>query len=251
MNTYRITIRYDGGRYKGWQRLGKDAGGDTIQSKIEAVMSTLCGEDVLVTGSGRTDAGVHALAQTAHFRCSASLSPDDIIAHANRYLPDDIAVTEARIDDERFHARYKVLEKHYIYRLDTHPWTDPFERKYSWHVPGIIDYEAMRRAAGMLLGEHDFSAFTSMKSKKKSAVKNLKSIEIVEPPSGKDRIAVIRIVADGFLHNMVRIIIGTLVEVGLGERTPDSVAAVLKSLQRSESGARAPAKGLFLERAVY
>lgn len=251
MNTYRITVRYDGARYKGWQRLGKDAGGDTIQAKLEGVLATLCGEDVLVTGSGRTDAGVHALAQTAHFRCSAVLSSGDIQAHANRYLPDDIAVVEAEDADERFHARYKVIEKHYLYRLYTEAWPEPFERKYSWHVPGPLDYPAMRQAAKSLVGEHDFSAFTSMKSKTKSAVRKMIAIEIIEAPEDGDSIAQIRLIAGGFLHNMARIIVGTLVEVGKGERRPETVSGVLQGLLRADAGEKAPARGLFLEKAVY
>ena len=261
MHTYRITVRYDGARYKGWQRLGKDAGGDTIQAKLEAVMATLCGQDVLVTGSGRTDAGVHALAQIAHFRCEAHLEPTDILNHAARYLPDDIAVTAAEAADERFHARYKVTEKRYLYRLDTGEWPDPFQRKYAWHVPESLDEAAMGRAARALLGEHDFSAFTSMKSKKKSAVRTLRDLEIFRPsPGNPDPLAgaspdapllLIRLTADGFLHNMARIIVGTLVEVGRGQRDDADIPGLLAAKLRAETGSRAPAKGLFLEKAVY
>lgn len=249
MNTYKITIRYDGARYKGWQRLGEDAVGDTVQGKIESVISSLCGEKTLVTGSGRTDAGVHALAQSAHFRSPVFLEPEEIIRHANRYLPDDIAVIGAEPEDERFHARYKVLEKHYLYRLDTGLWPDPFERKYSWHIPENLDWPAMKRAAEFLIGEHDFTSFTSMKSKKKSAVRNILAIEFIEPLD--DSVALIRLKADGFLHNMVRIIIGTLVDVGTGTRIPDSIPDLLDAKSRGDAGQRAPAKGLFLEKALY
>ena len=248
-HTWKLTIRYDGARYKGWQRLGADAGGDTVQGKVEGVISSLCGTDTLVTGSGRTDAGVHALAQTAHFRCERVLTADGILGHANRYLPDDIAVIDAEPADDRFHARYRVVEKHYLYRIDTDPWPEPFERKYSWHIPEELNWAAMRRAADMLAGEHDFRSFTSMKSKKKSSVRTIRTVDIIEPK--EDSIALIRLAADGFLHNMARIIVGTLVEVGKGVRRPDSLPALLEAGSRAEAGARAPAKGLFLEAALY
>jgi tRNA pseudouridine38-40 synthase len=250
MATWRLTIRYDGARYKGWQRLGKEDGGSSIQGKLEAVFATLCGEEVLVTGSGRTDAGVHALAQVAHFRTTASLSSQSILAHAARYLPDDIAVTTAEEADDRFHARYQVKEKIYLYRVDTGLWPDPFERKYAWHIPEPLDFKSMTRAAQELLGEHDFSAFTTMKSKKKSYVKTLKSIDI-QKPTNDGSIMRIRLIADGFLHNMVRIIVGTLIEVGREERDAHSLRSLVEGGLRSEAGTTAPAKGLFLERAEY
>lgn len=251
MNNYRITIRYDGARYKGWQRLGKDAGGDSITSKLEGVLSLLCEEEIRVVGSGRTDAGVHAMAQVAHFHTERSLSDSEILRYCARYLPDDIAVVAAEKADDRFHARYQVKEKSYIYRIDTGIYPDPFQRKYAWHISEFLDYFSMRKAAEILVGTHDFAAFTSMKSKTKSTERNLCSIEIQEPVSADEPFAVIRYTGEGFLHNMVRIITGTLVDVGLGIRTPESVKDVLLSLRRENAGAIAPAKGLFLEKVLY
>ena len=250
MQTWKIIVRYDGARYKGWQRLGKDAAGDTVQSKIEAVISSLCGAETLVTGSGRTDAGVHALAQPAHFRTEADLSAEDILAHAARFLPDDIALVHAERADERFHARYRAVAKTYLYRIDTGSWPDPFERKYAWHIAEPLDLNAMAAAARALEGRHDFTAFTTMKSKTKSAERELKAVEIGEPADG-DPVLAIRLSADGFLHNMVRIIVGTLVEVGLGRRSVDSVVRLLEGGRRAEAGKTAPAKGLFLESVEY
>ncbi len=250
MQSWKIIIRYDGARYKGWQRLGKDASGDTVQSKVEAVISTLCGAEILVTGSGRTDAGVHALAQPAHFRTEAELTSPMILRHAARYLPDDIAVINAEKTDERFHARYRVVEKTYLYRIDTGLWPNPFERKYAWHIAEPLDITAMKTAGASLLGRHDFSAFTTMKSKTKSAERSLKAVDIDEH-FGDNSILEIRLTADGFLHNMVRIIIGTLIEVGLGRRPADSVSKLLESGKRTEAGKTAPAKGLFLESVQY
>ncbi len=251
MSTYRITIRYDGARYKGWQRLGKDAGGDSITSKLEAVLSLLCSEDIRVTGSGRTDAGVHAMAQVAHFHTERRLSGQEILEYSARYLPDDIAVIAAEKADDRFHARYQVKEKSYIYRIDTGLYPDPFQRKYAWHISNPLDYTAMRQATDLLIGLHDFAGFTSMKSKTKSTERNLTSIEIREPLSGEEPFAVIRFTGEGFLHNMARIITGTLVEVGLGTRTVESISVILSGGRREDAGAKAPAKGLFLESVKY
>ncbi|MCK5735248.1 MAG: tRNA pseudouridine(38-40) synthase TruA, partial [Spirochaetaceae bacterium] len=126
MSNYRITVKYDGARYKGWQRLGKDAGGDSITSKLESVFSQLCNEEIRVIGSGRTDAGVHALAQVANFHTESILSDREILEYSARYLPDDIAVTTAEKVDDRFHARYQAVEKNYLYQIDTGLYPDPF-----------------------------------------------------------------------------------------------------------------------------
>jgi len=251
MSNYRITVRYDGARYKGWQRLGKDAGGDSITSKLESVLSLLCDEDVRVIGSGRTDAGVHAMGQVANFHTERKLSGGEILEYAARYLPDDIAVVAAEKADDRFHARYQVTEKSYIYRIDTGLYPDPFQRKYAWHISESLDYAAMRQAADLLTGTHDFGGFTSIKSKTKSTERNLTRIEIEEPPSEENPFAIIRFTGEGFLHNMVRIITGTLVEAGLGSRSVGTISEILKSGQREDAGAKAPAKGLFLEKVLY
>ncbi len=246
--TWKITISYDGARYRGWQRLGKNAESATVQGKLENVFATLCGEDVLVTGSGRTDAGVHALAQTAHFRTQTPLNAAQILEHAARYLPEDIAVTAAVKADERFHARYKVKEKHYLYCIDTGLWPNPFQRKYAWHIPQPLNVEVMEKAARFLEGTHDFSSFTTRKSKTKTSVRTLRRVSFHTEEESMLRI---RLEADGFLHNMVRIIVGTLVEAGKGERQPESLEDILKGKDRRLAGITAPAKGLFLEKAVY
>ena len=246
MSNYRITVKYDGARYKGWQRLGKDAGGDSITSKLESVFSQLCNEEIRVIGSGRTDAGVHALAQVANFHTESILSDREILEYSARYLPDDIAVTTAEKVDDRFHARYQAVEKNYLYQIDTGLYPDPFQRKYAWHIPEPLDYPAMRQAADFMIGTHDFAGFTSMKSKTKPTVKNLISITIEENP-----LVIIRFSGEGFLHNMVRILTGTLVEAGFGTRMPETVREILKDGKRDKAGARAPAKGLFLESVKY
>jgi tRNA pseudouridine38-40 synthase len=250
MNNYRITVRYDGSRYKGWQRLGKNDG-DTIQGRLEGVISRLCGEEISVIASGRTDSGVHALAQVANFHTKGEFSPADILAYTLKFLPEDIVITEAVPVDERFHARFHVIEKTYIYRLDVGSFPDPFLRKYAWHVPGKLNYVKMREAAALLIGKMDFSSFTNMKSKTKSAVRDLRKVDVIEPAAGGEPLAIIKFSADGFLHNMARIISGTLVEVGLGEREPASVSEILIAARRPEAGTRAPSCGLFLESVTY
>jgi tRNA pseudouridine38-40 synthase len=254
MSNYRITVKYDGARYRGWQRLGRDAGGDSITSKLESVFSQLCDEEIRVIGSGRTDAGVHALAQVANFHSERRFSGRDILEYSARYLPDDIAVTSAEEVDERFHARYQAKEKTYLYRIDTGLYPDPFQRKYAWHITEPLDYHVMRDAALMLTGRHDFSGFSSMKSKTKSTERTLSLIDIQESDPGKSAegdFTLIRFIGEGFLHNMVRIITGTLVEVGLGSRSVDTIPVILKNGKRAEAGSRAPAKGLFLESVRY
>ena len=251
MINYRIKVKYDGARYKGWQRLGKEASGDSITSKLESVFSQLCGEDLRVIGSGRTDAGVHALAQVANFHSERLLSETEILEYAARYLPDDIAVYSAEKVEERFHARFHALEKTYLYRIDTGLYPDPFQRKYSWHISDSLDYSAMKIAAALLTGSHDFAGFTSMRSKTKSTVRLLKEIKILEPVETDGTFALLRFTGEGFLHNMVRIITGTLVEAGLGKRSAESVLEILESGKRESAGARAPAKGLFLESVKY
>ncbi len=248
MYNYKLILRYDGSRYKGWQRLGKD-GGATIQAKLESLLSRLCNEEVELSGSGRTDAGVHALNQVANFHSSRKLEGEDILRYAREYLPYDIVVCAACRVDERFHSRYNAVGKRYEYRLDTSLQGDPFLYRYSWHVPEKLDYYRMRKAAAFLTGEHDFSSFTNRKSKTKSAIRTISALDITEGAGYQEKPMLISIEADGFLHNMVRIIVGTLVDVGKG--TVEGVAGALAERKRPVAGPRAPAKGLFLVHVDY
>ncbi len=241
----RITLQYDGSRYRGWQRLGDSA--NTIQGKVEAMLARMADEKIEVIGSGRTDTGAHAYSQVANFKTASPLTPDEMLDYCYRYLPEDIVVKSCETVDERFHARYNASSKTYLYRLCTSPRHDVFERKYTWHIPEKLDIGLMREAAQLLVGKHDFQSFTSLKSKKKSMKREIYSIEIIPDGIMLD----VYIKADGFLHNMVRIIVGTIVDVGSGKLAPSAVHEILESRVRSNAGITAPPHGLFLYKVDY
>lgn len=240
MKTYRMDLAYDGTRYSGWQRLSEDP--ETIQGKLETVLSRLLETPVEVSGSGRTDAGVHARGQTASFRVEKPLTPERLQAQLNHYLPGDITVLSLAEADPRFHARYLARRKQYRFQLWNSRLQNPLERRFRHHVPERLDLKAMGQAAALLTGTHDFSSFTSMKSKKKSAVRTLESLTL----QGEGPVLDLSFVGDGFLHHMVRILTGTLLEVGSGRTAPDSMPALLAARDRSQAGPLAPAHGLVL-----
>lgn len=245
MRNFKLLIEYDGSRYNGWQRLGDTD--NTIQFKLENVLSLMTEESIEVLGSGRTDAGVHALNQVANFKSKTTMSPEEIRDYCNRYLPDDIVVKVVEEADARFHARYNALSKKYLYRIWNHEIPTAFSRKYSTLITEPLDVPAMRKASLYFLGEHDFRAFTTAKSKKKSSVREVYSIDIHRDDQWLD----IMIHGNGFLHNMVRIMVGTLIEVGLGQRKPQDVQEILEGRMRAEAGATAPPQGLFLYEVYY
>jgi len=238
---YKLTIRYDGERYKGWQRLGNTK--NTIQEKIENALGVLTGHPVEITGSGRTDAGVHALAQTANFKTDKVLDENKIIQFLNNYLPRDICITGAESVDERFHSRYHAKSKTYLYKIWNSEFLDPFQRKYTMHVPEKLDIEKMRQACSYFLGEHDFTAYTNAKSKNKDKVRIIYFIELWQ----EGDLISIRICGNGFLYNMVRKMVGTLIAVGMGEKEPSEAKEILLSKDRSRTGILADACGLYLE----
>lgn len=241
----KLTLQYDGTRYRGWQRLGDSD--TTIQGKIEAVLARMTDEKIDLIGSGRTDTGVHAYSQVANFKTATPLTPEQMLAYCYQYLPEDIVVKSLETVDDRFHARYNARSKTYLYRLCTAPRHDVFERKYAWHIPQELDISLMRAAARLLVGKHNFQSFTSLKSKKKSMEREIYSIEIIKEGAMLD----MYIKADGFLHNMVRIIAGTLVDVGSGKLAPVAVQEILASHNRSNAGITAPPHGLFLYAVEY
>lgn len=242
MNNYKLIIQYDGGRYKGWQRLGK--GENTIQGKIENVLSELVGKNIEIIGCSRTDAGVHALAQVANFKISENLTEREIKNYLNKYLPQDISIKEVTKVPERFHARYNAKDKTYIYKIWNEDYINPFMRKYSMHIEKKLNVDNVKKAAQYFIGEHDFTAFSNAKSKKKTTVRKIYSINIEE----KDGFIKIRVRGNGFLYNMVRKIVGTLIEVGLGEKNSDDVPAILNSKERNQTGRIADPGGLYLEK---
>ena len=244
MRNIRLDLCYDGTRYKGWQRLpGADA---TIQGKLETALSRILGEPIEVRGSGRPDAGVHARSQVANFHCESTMAAEEILTQLRRYLPEDIGIYSCRDVSPRFHARLNAKEKTYLYRIWNSPEPCVFERRFVTVMDEPLDLEAMEEAAKLLLGEHDFSAFCGNSKMKKSTVRTLRSIEILR--EGKQ--IFLRFTGDGFLYNMVRILVGTLIEVGRGTRAAASMPELFGG-KRSDAGFLAPPQGLCLEEVYY
>ena len=244
MRNLRLDICYDGTRYRGWQRLpGKD---DTIQGKLETALSRILNETIEISGSGRTDAGVHARGQVANFHCESTMTAPEILENLRRYLPEDIGIYSCKEVSPRFHARLNAKEKTYCYRIWNSEKPCVFERRFVAVMPEKLNISAMEQAAGYLLGEHDFSAFCGNAKMKKSTVRFIRSLEI----SRQGEEVHITVTGNGFLHNMVRILVGTLVEVGRGERSAESIPDLFGG-KRAEAGFLAPPQGLCLQEVYY
>ena len=244
MRNLRLDICYDGTRYRGWQRLpGRE---DTIQGKLETALSRILGETIEISGSGRTDAGVHAKGQVANFHCESTMPCEEILVSLRRYLPEDIGIYSCRDVSPRFHARLNAREKTYCYRIWNSDTPCVFDRRFVAVMPEALDIPAMEAAAACLCGQHDFAAFCGNAKMKKSTVRYLRSIEICR--AGEE--IRLEFTGSGFLHNMVRILVGTLVEVGRGERTPESIPDLFGG-KRAEAGFLAPAQGLCLMEVYY
>ena len=241
---YKLTVAYDGSRYYGWEHQPDKP---TIQGKLEDVLSRMTGAPVDVIGAGRTDAGVHAKAMTANAVLDTELSPEDIRDYMNRYLPDDICVREVRTASERFHARYKAVGKTYCYTCYVGTLKPVFDRKYVLTLDGVPDVAAMQRAAALLVGEHDFKSFCGNPKMKKSTVRLVDRIEIVQ----KRDYLYLNFHGTGFLQNMVRILVGTLLEVGFGKRPAEQMPAILESRDRTQAGYTVPPQGLCLMKVDY
>lgn len=241
---YKFIILYDGSRYYGWQRQPDH---DTIQGKLEAVLERLCGAPVEVIGAGRTDAGVHARGMVANALLEVSLAPEEIRDYLNRYLPDDIGIEEVREAGPRFHARYNATGKTYCYTCYDGPVKPVFDRKYVYALEKSPDVEAMRGAAALLMGEHDYRNFCMNPRMKKSTVRTVDRIDIEREGH------YIRFMfhGTGFLQNMVRIMVGTLLEIGWGHMEQKQLQEVLQSKERQKAGPTAPAQGLCLMRVDY
>lgn len=241
MRNLKMTIEYDGTRYKGWQKQIGDV--STIQDKIEKVLSKMTGEDIQVIGCGRTDTGVHAENYIANFKTNSELTVEMMLNYLYEYLPEDIVVKAIKDTSERFHARYNVKSKTYVYRINNNKFRNVFNRKYAYHTDAELDLNIMRDAAEVLIGTHDFQSFTSLKPKTKSTLRTINYININE----NDGLIEIEVNGNGFLWNMVRIIAGTLIEVGKGNLKAKDVERILEEKKRSESGPIAQAKGLTLK----
>lgn len=245
MAVYKGIVEYDGTRYRGWQ--SQKNTDNTIQGKLVAVLSRYAGEPVEVQGSGRTDAGVHARGQVISFALDRPCDPDGLRDYMNHYLPEDIGVTCVERASDRFHARLNAKAKTYVYRIWNSRVPNVFERKWMCTIEEPLDVAAMEEAASYFLGTHDFGAFCAVKKKKKSTVRTIHELS-VERQGGEVQI---RVIGDGFLYRMVRIMTGTLVEVGLGERDSREIPELLEQGTRAGAGVTMPAKGLTLWEVYY
>jgi tRNA pseudouridine38-40 synthase len=245
MKNFKITIEYDGSRYCGWQRQNNDP---TIQEAIEKALMKMTDQKISVIGSGRTDAGVHAYGQVANFKCDTTLTTSDFRGGLNSLTPEDIVIAECEAVADEFHARFSVTSKIYHYRILNRSNPSAIMRQYAWHIRKTLDLDDMRTAIPHLLGSHDFKAFEGAGSPRSHTVRNVMNANLTKVDDGY---LVFEIEADGFLRYMVRNIVGTLVEVGLGKISPADVKHILDSKDRSRAAATAPAHGLFLKRVNY
>ncbi len=237
---FKLVIEYDGSAYHGWQRQKSDR---TIQGEIENAIATMTGEHVSLIGSGRTDAGVHALGQTANFICDTVIEPEVFRKGLTSLLNDDIAIVSCQEVGIEFHARRDVTSKTYHYHILNRPIPKAIGRQYAWHIRKPLDCEAMRAALKHIVGRHDFKAFEGAGSPRAHTVRTISGSEITR--TGPDE-RVIELAANGFLRFMVRNIVGTLAGVGLGKRNPDDFKRILDSQDRTQAGITAPPHGLFL-----
>ena len=244
MRTLKITLAYDGTRFVGWQR---QADGDSIQGQLEDALARFEGSPVTVHGAGRTDAGVHALGQVASARVSFTHEPATLTRALNAHLPEEIRVVSVEDADDTFHARFSASGKTYRYRIRTTPVADPFDRAFAWHLPEPLSLDAMTRAAALVVGTHDFSAFRSVGSEISSPVRTVTRSEWRHAGG----LFTYEISGDGFLRHMVRAIVGTLVEIGRGWRQAENIPTLLANGTRANAGATAPPHGLFLASVDY
>jgi tRNA pseudouridine38-40 synthase len=245
MRNIRLTIEYDGADYCGWQR---QINGLSIQQVLEEAIARITGEEVRIIGSGRTDAGVHALGQVAHFKTDSALAERNLLMGINSLLPPDIVVTDLRDAPAPFHARFDVLSKVYCYRICNRPVRSALERRYAWFIWEPLDLEKIRTVIPLFKGKHDFSSFCSTHTDSPDRVRTILDMTVRKDPGG---VIVISMEADGFLRYMVRTIVGALVEVGRGKCSPEDIERILVSRDRRTAGLTAPPQGLFLKEVKY
>lgn len=259
MRNIKLIIMYDGSGYAGWQRLGITDKKLSIQTVLEECLSECLEEEVNIIGSGRTDAGAHALGQVANFHCSSKLSVAEMSQEFNSALPNDIAILHIEEVGKAFHSRYLAKAKTYEFRIDQGETQSVFTRKYTYHVRVALNIDAMLEAATHLIGTYDFKAFSTDRKDGKSTIRTIETIKIgnyfekVEDNKegmSSDHLR-ITITGDGFLYNMVRIIVGTLLEIGEGKRRPENICHILESKDRQMAGITVSSQGLFLLNVRY
>jgi len=245
MRNIKLLIEYDGTKYQGWQ---VQPGGPTIQGMIEEKLSRLTGERIRLIGSGRTDSGVHALGQVAHFKTQSRMDIRTMQRALNSLVPSDILIRELEEVSEGFHARKHSKSKVYEYRILNRNLRSVFHHGYVWHIPRKLNLTEMKKATLSLIGEHDFSAFRTVGSPTRTTVRRVFGAEWKR---GRDGIIRFEIEANGFLKQMVRSIVGTLVEIGKGKMKAADLRTIMNSKDRKEAGPTAPARGLFLKEVKY
>jgi tRNA pseudouridine38-40 synthase len=249
VRTLRLIVEYDGTGLAGWQR---QRNGPSVQQHLEKALEGMVGEHTRIQGASRTDAGVHAIGQVAHFRTGSSIPAHGFRRGLNGALPPGIAVVDCSEAPEGFHARFDARGKHYRYTLLTRPERSPLLRDRAWHRPRPLDLDAMRRAAAHMHGERDFSAFRAAGCTAATATRRVTSVEIApEGPAERAEIIHIHVQGNAFLRNMVRIMAGTLVAAGEGRLSPGQVLEVLDSRDRDRAGQTAPPQGLVLMQVFY
>lgn len=256
----RLTLAYDGTNYVGWQI---QPNGVSVQSKLQAALKKLTGEDISVIAAGRTDSGVHALGQVVNFTTRSGIPADKFRPGLQHSLPPDIVVRDSCEVPPEFHATYSAIQKRYRYVIVNHQTVLPFMQRYAYHYRGPLDAEAMHAAGQVLLGKHDFRCFESHFPNKATSVRTIKELRVrrlngwstwdidADKPSTDGDYICLDIVADGFLYNMVRAITGTLLKVGQGRWSRDDVARIVSNQDRSQAGETAPAQGLYLVKVDY
>ena len=249
MYNYRILIQYDGGRFDGWQRLGKDASENTVEFKIKEILKKMTGEEAELFCGCRTEKGVHAYGQVANFKLNSRQNCMELRNYLNRYLPADICALDVAVAGDRFHARLNATGKVYEYTLYVGAEKPVFDRNYVWCVPqgSILDVDVMKKAASYLVGKHDFRSFCGNNKMKKSTVRTIYDITIAVE-EGYLRMS---FYGNGFLQNMVRILTGTLLEVGYGRKDAGDMEAILAACDRQTAGPTAPPYGLTLLEVEY
>jgi tRNA pseudouridine38-40 synthase len=244
MPTFKLTLEYDGTGYAGWQRQPDQP---TIQETVERAILQVSQSTVSVVAAGRTDAGVHALGQVASFRTDRTWAARDWTRALNAVLPEDISVRSTELMPDAFHAQHAARAKLYEYRILNRPERPTIERRYVWHIYRPLDDAAMQQAASALIGSHDFSSFEGSLTDNDDPRCDLQRLTV----SRRDHHLSIEACGDRFLKHMVRAIVGTLVEVGMGKRSPESLTDVLNARDRTAAGQTAPPQGLFLIHVVY
>ncbi len=247
MRNIAMLIRYDGTNYHGWQR---QKNGISVQQAVETSLAALTGEEIEITGCSRTDAGVHALEYLFHFHSETEIPVERLPYALNYHLPKDISALSAWEMEPEFHARFSAKGKRYVYRIWNSGIRNPFVSRHSWQMPYRLDVDAMIEAAPILEGTHDFAGFMAAGGSQKTTVRTV-SLCRVERDAEQRELITVTVEADAFLYNMVRIITGTLVEIGLGRIQVEELPAILQSCDRKRCGMTAPPQGLFLKKVYY